>query len=189
MNYLDIFVLIAIAYACWKGFKKGLVVEIFTLLALLFGLYAALHFSSWTSEKIQANVDEKLEHLSAISFTLTFLAVGAMVYFMGKAIEKLIDFVHLSLVNKFLGIVFSVIKMLYVLSVLFVLVESYDKHETFVTKDAKSASKFYMPLKSLSIKTIPYFEQTKLYLDSQYADSVANDDITDSIKPKDETKN
>lgn len=184
MNYLDFIIIIPAIYACWKGFKKGFIVEIFTLLALLVGLYAAIHFSDWTSRKIQENVSSTLEYLPAISFTITFLAVGAMIYFLGKAIEKLIDFTHLSLLNKFFGILFSLIKMIYILSILIVLFESYDKNQNFISKEDKDNSTLYTPVKKLSIKTMPYIEDAKFYVSNRFNDSTAVINQSDSLNQR-----
>lgn len=177
MNYLDFILIIPLLYAVWRGFVKGFIVEIFTLLALLVGLYAAVHFSDWTSIKIQENTASDWKYLPIISFTLTFLAVGAMVYFLGKAIEKLINFAHLSPVNKLLGVFFSVLKMLYILSVLLVMLASYDKNNALIPKKDKSDAVLYTPIKNLSVKTIPYIEEAKFYINAQFSDST----ITDSL--------
>lgn len=182
MNYLDFIIIIPAIYACWKGFKKGFIVEMFTLLALLVGLYVAIHFSDWTSRKIQENVSSTLEYLPAISFTITFLAVGAMIYFLGKAIEKLVDFTHLSLFNKFLGILFSLLKMIYIISILIVLFESYDKNQSLISKAEKDNSTLYTPVKKLSIKTMPYIEDAKFYVCDHLSDSTSINQ-SDSLTP------
>lgn len=178
MNYLDFILIIPLLYAVWRGFIKGFIVEIFTLLALLVGLYAAVHFSDWTSLKIQENTSTNWTYLPVISFTITFLAVGAMVYFLGKTIEKLINFAHLSPVNKLLGVLFSLLKMLYILSVLIVLFESYDKNENVISKKDKTEATLYTPIKSISIKTIPYIEEAKFYINAHFSDST----LADSLK-------
>ena len=45
MNFLDILILIPILYGAYKGFKHGFVIELFTLLAILVGIYVGIHFS------------------------------------------------------------------------------------------------------------------------------------------------
>ena len=84
MNYLDILLLIPILFGAWKGFKKGLIIELFTLLALLVGIYAAIHFSDYAVNVLENDFDYTGKYSPVISFVLTFLAVGAMVYFLGK---------------------------------------------------------------------------------------------------------
>jgi len=49
MNYLDIILVLPLIIGAWRGFKKGFIIELFTLLALLVGLYAGIHFSDFVA--------------------------------------------------------------------------------------------------------------------------------------------
>jgi len=110
MNFLDLVILIPIGYAAWLGFKKGLIIEVFTLLALFVGLYAGIHFSEFVVEKLKTTFDWNSSYISPVAFTLTFLGVGAMVYFGGKALEKVVKAVMLSPLNKVGGVFFGILK-------------------------------------------------------------------------------
>lgn len=164
MNFIDILFLIPIGYAVYKGFKNGLIIEICTLLALLVGLYAGIHFSDGTANFLKTNWNMESEYLPVISFTLTFLAVGALVYFGGRALEKVVDIANLTPLNKFLGIVFALIKILYLLSVFVVLLESYDEKGDFIDEKTKQESLFYEPVKEISLTTIPRIKESALFL-------------------------
>jgi len=131
MNVLDIILLIPLLYAGYKGFKYGLIIEVFTLLALLVGLYAGIHFSDYASSFLENSFNWHSKYLPVVSFTITFLAIGAMVYFAGKAIERVVRFTGLSPINKTFGILFSIIKMGYFISVFLVILESYDEKNDF----------------------------------------------------------
>ena len=110
MNFVDRVIIIPLLYAAWIGFGKGLIVEVFTLLALLVGIYAGIHFSDWTSNLIKDKINIEGRYLPVVAFTLTFLAVGAMVFFARKMLERMLKMVNLSPINKILGLFFSVIK-------------------------------------------------------------------------------
>jgi len=88
MNFIDIIAVVALGYAIWKGFFKGFIIELFTFLALFLGLYAGIHFSDYAAGILTDNFDIKSEYVPTISFTVVFLLVGAMLFFGGKAIEK-----------------------------------------------------------------------------------------------------
>lgn len=176
MNYLDFIIIAPLLYAAWKGFKKGLIIEVFTLLALLVGIYAGIHFSDWTASKIEDLFEKDFEYLPAVAFSITFLAVGAMVYFAGKTLEKMVDVVNLSPLNKGLGVLFSVIKMIYTISILFVLLESYDPNSKFIPEDKKENSLLYEPVKKTSVLTMPFIEETQLYFNKWQGDSLTVED-------------
>jgi membrane protein required for colicin V production len=164
MNFVDIIIIVPLLYAAWIGFRKGLIIEVFTLLALLVGIYAGIHFSDWTSKVIKDGVDIEGKYLPVVAFTVTFLAVGAMVFFAGKMIERMLKVVNLSPVNKILGLFFGVIKMVYTLSILIILIETYDERGGFIPKDLKEESMFYNPVKVTASATIPAIEESSIWL-------------------------
>lgn len=164
MNYIDILLLIPIIYAAWKGFKHGLIIEIFTLLALFVGIYVGIHFSDFTAKYLRETLDISSKYLPIIAFTLTFLGVGAMVYFLGKTIEKIIKITQLTPLNKFAGVFFSVVKYLYLLSTVLVILESYDQRIGFFPVKTKNESLLYKPVLQVSKVTIPGMKESSIFL-------------------------
>jgi membrane protein required for colicin V production len=164
MNFVDIIIIVPLIYAAWIGFKKGLIIEIFTLLALLLGIYAGIHFSDWTSALIKDNMNIEGKYLPVVAFTLTFLAVGAMVFFAGKMIERMLKVVNLSPLNKAFGLLFGLIKMVYTLSILIILLETYDERGDFIPEDIKSESLLYEPVKVTASATIPAIEESTIWM-------------------------
>lgn len=164
MNYLDIILVLPLIIGAWRGFKKGFIIEIFTLLALLVGLYAGIHFSDFLSDFLKNKMGFDSNYLPAISFTLIFLGIGAMVYFAGKALEKVITLVALSPLNKFAGLGFGVIKMLFFTSAILVILESYDEKNQFIPDDLKETSLLYHPVKQVSLTTIPALRHSNLFI-------------------------
>jgi membrane protein required for colicin V production len=164
MNYIDILLLIPIIYAAWKGFKHGLIIEIFTLLALFVGIYVGIHFSDFTAKYLRESLGFESKYLPIIAFTLTFLGVGAMVYFLGKTIEKIIKITQLTPLNKFAGVFFSVVKYLYLLSTVLVILESYDQKLGFFPVKTKNESLLYKPVLQVSKVTIPGMQESSIFL-------------------------
>ena len=164
MNYIDILLLIPIIYAAWKGFKHGLIIEIFTLLALFVGIYVGIHFSDFTAKYLRESLGFESKYLPIIAFTLTFLGVGAMVYFLGKTIEKIIKITQLTPLNKFAGVFFSVVKYLYLLSTILVILESYDQRLGFFPVKTKNESLLYKPVLQVSKVSIPGMQESSIFL-------------------------
>ncbi|MCO5258868.1 MAG: CvpA family protein [Crocinitomicaceae bacterium] len=168
MNFVDILLLIPIGYGVYKGFKNGFIIEICTLLAVLVGIYAGIHFSDGTANFLKSNWNIQSQYMPVIAFTFTFLAVGAIIYFGGKMLEKAVSVAHLSPLNKFLGILFGTIKVLYILSVFIVMLESYDEKNDFIKNETKQSSLLYEPVKNLSTTTIPRIKESTIYLSNLY---------------------
>lgn len=164
MNFIDLLFLVPIVYFSYKGFRNGLIIEVFTLLAFLVGIYAGINFSDGTASLMRENWGFTSEYLPTISFTITVLAVGAMVYFGGKFLEKVVDISGLSIANKMGGVALGFLKSLYLLSILAILIESYDEKNDFISEEKKSESFLFEPVKELSIRTIPHMKESSIFL-------------------------
>jgi membrane protein required for colicin V production len=187
MNFIDILIIVPLGYAAWHGFKKGFIIELFTLLALLVGIYAGIHFSDWTAKVIRENFEIEGKYLPVVAFTLTFLAVGAMVFFAGKMLERMIKVVNLSPVNKVLGIVFGLIKMVYTLSIGIILLETYDERGDFIPEDIKTESLLFQPVKVVASATIPAIEESTIWLKNNMNSEIEAEEgvtINDMIRLK-----
>lgn len=172
MNFVDILILIPLGYAGWKGFQRGIIIEVFTLLALLVGIYAGIHFSDFTANWLKETFGWDSEYLPVIAFTFTFLGIGAMVYFAGKMIEQMARVTALTPVNKFFGIIFAVLKMTYFISVFLVLLESYDEKGDFLPAKIKEKSLLYTPVLKVSTSTIPALKESTIFVkNALYSDS------------------
>jgi len=142
MEILDILLILPLLYGAWKGFQKGFIMELFTILALVVGLYAAFNFSDKFSKHMEFG---KVAHsyMPAISFIVLFLLVGAMVYFGGKALEQVLKIAQLSAFNKVVGATLGIIKWLYITSCVLVFIVSFDKEEKMIKKSNKDKSFMY----------------------------------------------
>ncbi|MCO5267683.1 MAG: CvpA family protein [Brumimicrobium sp.] len=165
MNYVDILLILPICIGAWFGFKKGFIIEVFTLLALLTGIYIAIHFSDWTSNLILKNTETEGSYIPIIAFTITFLAIGAMVYFAGKMLEGVVKAMQLNLLNKLIGMILGIIKVVYLLSILLTILEGYDDKGKFIPSTTKDASLLYEPIQKITIQTFPFMKESMLWVD------------------------
>ena len=168
MNFIDILIVILLLFACWRGLKKGLIIELFTLLAVFAGLYAAIHFSDYLAVKLREDADWEWEYVPIVSFALCFLAVGAMVYFGGKMLEKVIQVVQLGIINRIAGAVFSIITMLLLLGGIILISDSYDQRSDILSEETKEGSLLYYPILSISKVFIPKIEESSFYLKEHF---------------------
>ncbi|MDB4195623.1 MAG: CvpA family protein [Flavobacteriales bacterium] len=161
MNYIDIFILVILMWFGYKGFRKGLVFELVSIIALALGIYGGLKFSDTTAEFLASYLDS--EYLEIISFTVTFLVILLLVFAAGKIVEKIINLVALKLVNKLLGAFFAIVKIGLVLAVLITIIESYDQKLEFIPKEVKSESLMYEPLLNVANTVLPEIEKNNLF--------------------------
>jgi len=155
MNYLDIIILIPLGFSVFKGLRKGLIYELAVLVSLFVGVFAGIYFSDFIAGLLIHNLGMNEMYTKAVAFTLIFIAVIVLVRMFAKAIESLIDMTALSLANKILGAVFSVLKIALVLSVIFFIINRYDPREALITHQAKEKSFMYKPIYSIAPIAIP----------------------------------
>lgn len=161
MNFIDIFIAGIIIWFGYKGFRKGLVFELISIVALALGVYGGLKFSDRTAEYLTSYVDS--EYLKIVSFTVTFLVILLLVFAAGKVIEKVINMVALKLINKLLGAFFGALKIGLALGVLITIVESYDQKMNFIPEETKEESMLYIPLLNTANKILPEIEKNNLF--------------------------
>lgn len=186
MEIIDLIILIPLIYGAWKGFKKGFIMELFTLLALLVGLYAAFHFSDKITGFIIGKTHEKPGYLPAISFLFMFLAVGAMIYFGGKAIEQVLKIAQLSMLNKGIGSLIGLLKWGYLVGCVLVFFQSIDHEEKIIPRKDKENAILYPAVKGLVSYTIPGVTKTRLfdYLDSEEKSKETKLNVKEVIEAK-----
>lgn len=155
MNLLDIILLIPLLWLGYRGFRKGLIIELASLAALVLGIYASIHFSWFAAGLLDRWLNIEPKYMSIVSFIATFIAVVVLVYSIGKIIEKMVDMVALGFLNKLLGSVFGLLKAVLFLSVVLLLIATFDKNEKVISPKMKEESMFFRPIASVIPMLIP----------------------------------
>jgi membrane protein required for colicin V production len=162
MNTVDLVFAILFLWAAYRGFTKGFIVQLATLAALLLGVLGAVLFSDFTSGLIIKNFEVSGQYLPIISFALTFIAIVIAVHLLAKALNKLIDAIALGIVNRLLGVIFSVLKYAFIISIVLVLINKVDNKYNFIPDETKKESLFYQPLSNFAPMVFPYLNFDKI---------------------------
>lgn len=104
--FIDFIFVIILLVACFKGFTKGLIVALFSMLALIIGLAAALKLSAIVSEYLSTETGTTAKWLPFLSFILVFIGVVILVNLAAKLIQKSVELVLLGWVNRLGGVLF-----------------------------------------------------------------------------------
>ena len=110
MNFFDVLVLGFLALFIINGFRKGFIISLASLAALILGIYLAVHFSNFIQAMLQDNFHPSRTWLPILSFTVTFLIVAILVLIVAKVMEKIIDVVGLGFINKIAGALLGLAK-------------------------------------------------------------------------------
>ena len=150
MSFIDIILGAALLFGLVRGIMKGLFVEVASLLALVLGVYGAIHFSFYAADLIQTKVDWNLKTINIVAFAITFIVIVFAISLAGKALTKLADFAALGMLNKLLGGAFGALKIGLILSVLLIVFNKLNNALPFLEDVDIEQSVLYSPVKSIA---------------------------------------
>ncbi len=106
---IDIFFAILMLVAIFKGYQKGLIVAVFSIIAFIVGIVAALKLSSLVAEWLGNHANISVKWLPFLSFAIVFFVVVLLVRWGAKIVEKTFKIALLGWVNRLGGILFYAI--------------------------------------------------------------------------------
>ncbi len=115
---IDLILGVIILIAIFKGYQRGLIIGLFSLVSVIIGLAAAMKLSTVVAGYIGEAVNVSDEWLPVISFAIVFIVVVLLIRLGANAIERTVEVVMLGWLNKLGGIIFYVAIYTVVFSVL-----------------------------------------------------------------------
>jgi len=155
INFLDIILVIPLLLFTYSGFKKGLIIEVATLAALILGLYFAFYFSEFATEILDNWFSIDPAYLTVIAFIVTFTVVMLLVIAIGKIIEKFF--------NKLAGAVFGLMKGALVVSIIIFTINYFNESRTVLKKETCEQSILYGPLESIAPTLYSWVQTTHFH--------------------------
>ena len=149
VNPIDLILCILLGYGALQGFRKGLLVEVASLAALVFGLWGAFFFADWAKIYIESYISLNPAVLNAVSYLLVFVAIVIGISLVAKAVTKVIQLVALGFLNRILGSVFGALKVGILLSAVLVAIQRVNFLITLIDPSLIEVSVLYEPLLEL----------------------------------------
>ncbi len=149
MNFIDIILGGLILFGLVRGLMKGLFVEVASLVALIAGIYGAIHFSYFVGNYLSEQVSWNEKYVNLAAFAITFIIIIVAVSLAGKMLTKIADFAALGILNKLLGGVFGGLKIAIILSAILVLFARTNITIEFVQEETLDESALYTPVRGL----------------------------------------
>jgi len=159
MNYFDIIIIIPLLWGAFKGFKKGLIIELASLIALFLGVWGAIKFSAVVGGYVQESFTVSEKFLPLVSFAVTFILIVIAVYALAKLLEKLIKAVALGFVNKLAGLAFGLLKVTLIVSIGLYVVDKINGKFGFIEQQQINDSLLYEPVKQVAPTVLPVIDE------------------------------
>jgi len=150
INLLDVIIIIPLLLFAWNGYKKGFIVEVASLAALILGLYIAFFFSDFAAEMLNNLFDLDQKYVAVFAFLITFIVVIFLVLTVGKIVQQFINILLLGFLNKLAGAVFGLLKGALLLSILIFVINYFNYGEFIIKQEDKEKSIFFTPVESIA---------------------------------------
>jgi membrane protein required for colicin V production len=162
----NIILAIPIVWGFYKGFKKGLIVELASILAIILGVYACSKFSDTVANFLGSNLHTHISslYLTVISVAIVFIGILILVSFLAKRIQKLAEALFLGIANRILGGIFGAFKWALLISMLLYLFDILNAKASFVSGEVLQQSWVYTHLVLLAPWVMPTLLKSKAKL-------------------------
>jgi len=158
MNYIDLVLGIFLIIAAIQGFRKGFIIELASLAALILGIWGGIKFSDFTAGFITKHTGYHSQYLGTIAFILTFIVIVILIHMMGKMLDTVVKAVFLGFLNRLAGIIFGVLKAAVMMSILLLLFDDIDEKVNILPAKQKEESKIYTPMKQVVPTLFPFIK-------------------------------
>ena len=118
MSIIDIIILVPLIIGAISGYRKGFIMEIVSLLALILAVIGGFHFLHWGISMLQEHFNLSGKFLPVLSFVLIFAGIVLIVNAVGKVLKKVVHMAFLGGVDKAAGAVLGGLKWLFFLSLI-----------------------------------------------------------------------
>lgn len=183
-SIVDIVIAVPLLIAAWRGFRKGGIIEIATLIGLVAGIFAGYFGADRVAEVVSDTWGWEADNLHALGFMIAFAGVLFAVYFLGKATEKMVDAMALGLFNKLLGMGLGVIKMMLLLSVIIYFMNLAFGKDQWLPNDEVEASVLYPTASDAATWLIPELKQSNLWYRAKERVEEGADRLRDTIEDR-----
>lgn len=150
MNKIDILLLVILGFGLIRGFMRGLIIEMASLLAIVVGIYGAIHFSFFTARLLGELMPSSQQTIEVVAFGITLIVLMLAVMFLAKMLTKMLKAAELGFLNRLAGALFGVLKAAVIVGSLFVFLERTFQTEKWLSPSALNESVLYEPVKSIS---------------------------------------
>ena len=152
----DIIIGLFIVWGAIQGVRQGFVKQVFSLVALLLGIWGACHFSHVLHPFLvnMLSLSEKWATITA--FLLTFVIVVLGVHLLGLLVDRLLHLISLGLLNRLAGLVFGVLKTGIILSVFICILNGLNGMFHVVSPETIEESTLYPFLGKIAPALFPY---------------------------------
>ncbi|MDD2314677.1 MAG: CvpA family protein [Proteiniphilum sp.] len=159
MNWFDVLVGMLLLIAFINGYRKGLIMQLVGLATIVLAAIFGGRIAERIFPEIIRLIDISPASAKVLAFVLAFALIAILLSLIGRLIQKFVDVVMLSFINRLLGSVISMGTMMFFLSILLNLILVLDKKEVVINRKTKQESFFFERVEAVVPAVIPYMNK------------------------------
>lgn len=161
MNYLDIIILLPIAFGLIRGLMRGFVHELTSIVGVIAGIIAAKIWAPEFAAKIMTVLEAPDWLGQTLAYVLLFAGVALLCKVVARIVQKFLRAISLGWLDKLAGGLFGALKWALIISVVLNMLIIPEQYVKIIKDEAKAGSKLYKPIKSVASTS---WEKMKVYL-------------------------
>ncbi|HHU96907.1 MAG: CvpA family protein [Bacteroidota bacterium] len=159
MNAFDILILILLLLAFVHGYRKGLIMQLVGLATIILAAIFGGKLAAVILPELVRLIKLTPEVAKVISYVLAFTGIAVVIALVGRLVQRFIDVVFLSFVNRLAGALVASGALMVLLSVLLNLVLILDRNETLIKPELKEESFFFRRVEAVVPAIVPYLNR------------------------------
>ncbi len=151
MNYIDFTLSLFICWGAYRGFSRGLIKELTSILGLIIGIYLSKSYYKYLNERLYVLFDSEETFISVFSIIIIFLLTIMFFKIISKLLTKFVKYIALGLVNKLIGGCFGIIKSILIISVVIFIFSKFNNYTELIEKNLIEESLIYSKIEEISL--------------------------------------
>ena len=135
MNQFDVLIIIIFGFCLVRGFFRGFIKEVSSIIGVLGGFYAAYTYYMDFAKLLSGWISDK-SYLHIVSFLIVFCGVFLIISIVGVVIKYILNIAFLGWIDRICGAGFGIIKATLVTSILLIALTSFLPKGAPIVKDS-----------------------------------------------------
>ena len=184
ISWLDIVILIPVAYGLGHGLLRGFVRELTSILAILGGVLAGKFFAPKFAAYLLTVINMPERAALFLAYFLLFISVALLCKLLAQSFTKFLRKVDLNWLNRLVGAAFGALMWAMIVSLALNLIALIEPYYPVFKPEAKQTSQLYEPtLRLASVAKTQAEKYLKIYAD-EVAEEQAKEKAKEAAKQK-----
>jgi membrane protein required for colicin V production len=162
MTVIDILFIIPLIFFVFQGFRKGVILELTTMIALIIAVVASLKLTYFCLSFFPG-LKDKSPWVPYFAYIIVFMCFYILVFAIGKQLNQLIRSINLNILNRIAGAALGACEIIFIFSFLIWLTEQIDVIPSSI-KEKSLSYKYFKDIApaviSLVTSWLPFFRDT-----------------------------